>query len=117
MTEPLLYQTVKLPANPEEGWPEEIGVYLGTGQVQLLNEYRDGSDDDGLRDVDLTVDGSWVEVNPQVTVTMSRTQAKIVRMLISEELGDAEDVDENRPMHVELAPVLKKLQDALAIHG
>lgn len=59
--EPHVGQTIKLLADEERGWPEEVGVYHGEGVVTLLPAYRDGAGDDGLREVDLGLN-AWEAV-------------------------------------------------------
>lgn len=54
-----LHQLVVLKADKKEGWPKEIGLYLGgsndSGEfmcvVQLLPQYVKG-DDDGIREIE-----------------------------------------------------------------
>lgn len=57
---PMLGQRVRLLANEEEGWPEEVAEYLGDGMVQVDPEYRDEDDMDGLREMDFGTPGLWL---------------------------------------------------------
>jgi hypothetical protein len=54
----IIGQRVILKANRKEGWPEERGIFEGTSGrttavVQIDDEFIQGPDDDGLREVSI----------------------------------------------------------------
>jgi len=114
---PEVGQHVRLAANAEEGWPEEVGEWLGDGVLRLLECYRFAdTSDDGLRDIDLIGgqevwsivedDEPGVGEEPRLTLVLTVEE---VEALLGAVVQAVDEMDETYVHYEALREIAKRL--------